>query len=74
MSVKDIEVVKKARDVYLKLSKKGPYASNGFLKSKAVTKKEIDNAIFHDEKLVRFCCVKFYWILQIQESLCERLK
>lgn len=52
MSVKDIEVEKKTRDVYLKLSKEGPYASNGFLKSRAVTKKEIDNAIFHDEQLI----------------------
>ena len=50
MSVRGIREEMKTRDLYLRMAKKGPYRSLGILKAKPVTRKEIEDAIAHDEE------------------------
>ena len=50
MAFRDYEVATKSWNMYLKLSKKGPYSHS--IRIKPIRKEEVDNAISHDEKVI----------------------
>ena len=50
MSFRDYDIITKSWNMYLKLSKKGPYAHS--LRIKPIRKVDVDNAIAHDEKVI----------------------
>jgi len=50
MAFRDYDIVTKSWTLYLKLSKKGPYAHS--VRIKPIKKEDVDNAIEHDEKVI----------------------